>query len=377
MNRNSFFVVSVLACFALLLTFGCEEQSADSKTPQVEPKDSTTVADNNNETAVSPRPSGTEDAEPESNNTAVADTVQRPPKISLDSMEADFGEAGPGMRKSEEIKITNVGEGILKLTKIGACCGCTATMDKKELKKGQSGTLKISCSLPTRAGTFSRTLYIESNDRKQPKVGIGIKAKIVPKVDYNPKALRLFLNKPEAGCPPITLKSLDGKAFSITRFRSTANVITADIDPAVEATEFTIQPKVDEEKLKRGLAGAIEISLTHPEAKGITIGFSTLARYKLSPPQLILFNAEEGKPIERKIWVLNNYGEAFDIESTSTRNNHIKVKNTRELTDGYEFEVEITPPASEGKALFTDTFYVNLSDGERVSINCRGFYLRK
>jgi len=186
-----------------------------------------------------------------------------------------------------------------------------------------------------------------------------------------------LLKDENAGCPKINLTGLDGKPFSIKGFTSTGNCITADYDPSVEVTKFVLQPTVDMERLQRNLNGLIKISLTHPECSSITIQFSALPKFKITPPQIIAFNAEPGKPITRKIWVFNNYGGDFEIESASSQNGIIKVQSCDKIHNGYQFLLEIVPPAAEGKTSFTDVFNVNIKGGEKRAITCRGFYLRR
>ena len=59
-----------------------------------------------------------------------------------------------------------------------------------------------------------------------------------------------MLDKDNAGCPKLALRSLDGQPFSIIAIRSPADCITATFDPDVKATEFVLEPKVHTEKLK-------------------------------------------------------------------------------------------------------------------------------
>jgi hypothetical protein len=62
----------------------------------------------------------------------------------------------------------------------------------------------------------------------------------------------------------------------------------------------------------------------------------------------------------------------------SSRKNIIKVLSQKKVGTGYKFDLEIMPPAPVGKKkYFTDVFYVNIKGGEKLSINCRGFYSRK
>jgi hypothetical protein len=103
-----------------------------------------------------------------------------------------------------------------------------------------------------------------------------------------------------------------------------------------------------------------------------------MPRFKINPQSLIV-KAEPGKPATREVWVLSNYDEDFEVESTSSQEGTIKVLSQEKIDNRYKFELEITPPATEKgrKGFFTDTFFVNIKDGERLKIACRMFYLRK
>jgi len=46
------------------------------------------------------------------------------PKLVFDSLMADFGDVGPGMRKTIDITFKNEGKGPLNVTRVDGCCGC-------------------------------------------------------------------------------------------------------------------------------------------------------------------------------------------------------------------------------------------------------------
>ncbi|UCE47596.1 MAG: hypothetical protein JSW47_18605, partial [Phycisphaerales bacterium] len=124
------------------------------------------------------------------------------------------------------------------------------------------------------------------------------------------------------------------------------------------------------------LKGRITIGLTHPAGNAAILLFDVLPRYTILPPLLIVFNAEPGKPIVRKISVLNNYEEQFGVDSLSSKTGAvgIKVLSKRQITSGYQLEVELMPPASEGKMKFLDEFHLVLEDGDKLPIRCSGYY---
>jgi hypothetical protein len=352
--------VVIIGVFFLSIT-GCQEQAKVQKGP----------------VAVSLPPASEQAAEQVTTETKDK-TGQAGPKITFEKAIHDFGEIGPGLKKSCEFKFTNTGNSLLEITKVEGCCGVTTKLDKMRYEPSESGTIKVEYNASTVAGLMSRQLYVLSNDKTNPRAPLTIKAKIVPKISYEPqRGLRFLLKDEQLECPEITITSLDGRPFAIKDFKSTGNCITVDFDPNKEATNFILQPKIDMEKLRGNLNGVISITLTHPEGNNVTIPFTALPRFQITPPQLIAFNAEPGQPIFRKIWVLNNYGENFEIESASSENGIIKVQSQDPINNGYQFMLEITPPNEEGETRFTDVFHVNIKGGGKLEVTCRGFYLKK
>lgn len=359
MNRNCLILAAFVVGCLLLLQVGCQEELKA-------PEESKTVLSAPNEPAIGPVKTKTV---PEANEPG--------PKITFEKVVHDFGEIGPGTNNSCEFKFTNTGDGLLKNVRVKACCGFSGKLkgNKKDYAPGESGTVIVTFSASRFRGRITKYQYVNSNDKARPSVRLTVKAKIVPKVTYQPERLNLLLKDENAGCPKITLTSRDNQPFAIKQFKSTANSITVDFNPSVKKTKFVLQPKVDMERLRRGLNGSISISLTHPECRTVIIPFNTRPRFKINPLSIIVLRAEPQKPTKRKIWILNNYGEDFEIESASSQKGIIKVLSQEKIRSGYQFEVEIMPPAVEGKKrFFTDVFFVNIKGGERLQISCRGFY---
>ncbi len=306
------------------------------------------------------------------------------PVIKFEKVVHDFGNIGPRSKNFCEFKFANTGDRLLKIKNVSKTCGCTPyTLAKKEYEPGESGTLKVRYNASKRAGSVKKILFVYSNDEVKSKVELAIKANIVEKIHYQPKKLVLLLNKENAGCPEIMIRSVDGKQFSINKLkvieqpRSAKDVITVDYDSSAKATEFVLQPKVDLERLQEKLGGRIEITVTHPESGVITIPFEVLPRFKFTPPSLIVYKAEPEKPVTRHIWILSNYDEDFEVESTSSQKDTIKVLNQEKIDNRYEFELEITPPPSEKDRFFTDKFFVDIKGSEKLEIVSRVFYPKK
>jgi hypothetical protein len=347
------FVIVCIAAFVCFLQIGCQEQTAQ-------------VPDEAEELV------------------AASAGQETAPKIEFENVVCDLGKIGPGTKNVCDFKFTNVGNGLLKIKKISKTCGCTPfTLKKRDYAPGESGTLKVRYNASNRAGSTKKHLHVSTNDGSNPKIRLTVKGRIAEIISYEPKKLKLLL-KESAVCPEITLKSVDERPFSIKgfkttgRFKSTENSITADYDPSVKATEFVIQPKVNVAKLQRGTSGKIVITLACPQNHVVSVPFKVLPKFKIDPRSISIFNAEEGKAVTREVWIVNNYDEDFEIESASPQKGIIKVLSREKEDKHCKFELEITPPAAEGKKkVFKDTLIVNIKDGEKLKISCTGYYAKE
>jgi len=302
---------------------------------------------------------------------------KKTPKISFERVVYDFGDVDPKGRNVCEFKFTNVGDALLNVTRVKTCCGFKGNLkdDKKHYAPGESGAVVVEFDAARFRGPLNRQQSVFSNDKATPLVLLTVKADIVAKVRHQPKDLRLALRGDNAACPEITLSSVDDLPFAITSFTSTGNCINASFDRSKEATSFVLQPRVDAEKLKNNLNGHVRIRLTHPQCDTVLIPFKVLPEFQLNPHSIIILNAEPQKPIRRDLWVLNNYGDDFEVESASSQKGTVTVLGREKFGNRYKFELEITPPPKEGDGgIFTDVFYVNTRDGRQLSVDCHGFY---
>lgn len=250
---------------------------------------------------------------------------------------------------------------------------------KKQYAPGESGTIKVTYSASKHPRKATQSLTVLSNDPTHPKVKLTIKATVVFIIQPDPEYFQLSLKAENASCPQITLTSTDNQPFAITSFESPGQLITAQFEPTRKATTLVIEPKVDTARLKDDSRGTIKIGVTHPKSNTVTIRFSVLPRFKISPQLLLIRNAEPQKAVTKQLSITSNYDEHFEIESTSSKNNLVSLSNQEKVNNHYKLELEITPPPiPEGKErFFTDVFHVNIKGGKKLSISCRGSYPKK
>jgi hypothetical protein len=359
------FINIFLMSFILFLQAGCEEEASTPRTLNPNWFKQQTWAAINQQT---PR-----------RTAAPAPRTTAAPRIEFEKVTHDFGDVGPGTQHYCEFRFANTGDGVLKINEVTKVCGCTPfSLDKAEYAPGESGALRVGYLADIRYGNTKKQLFMQSNDRLNPRVTLNIESRIVNKVDVEPKSLRLSLKHQNAGCPQITLRSIDNQAFSIRSFRSTADFVTADYNPSAISTSFVLQPIVNMAKLEQNLNGRIEIELTHPECRVVSIGVSALPRFTVSPRPIVVHEARENDVITRKVRIQNNYKDDFELESVYSQNGTVKVLSSQKIDDGYELELNITPPAKKGRSNhFTDVVVLKMKSGRSLEIPCNGFYPRQ
>ena len=122
------------------------------------------------------------------------------PDILVKNDQYDFGDVKEGEIVAHDFVIVNNGDGILKIDKIRASCGCTAAdPDKKELKPGELTVLHVKFNTTRRSGKQKKHVYIFSNDPDTPHMRVSFTANIIPKERkskvINEKTPRLELEK--------------------------------------------------------------------------------------------------------------------------------------------------------------------------------------
>ncbi|MCD4831515.1 MAG: DUF1573 domain-containing protein [Anaerohalosphaeraceae bacterium] len=295
-------------------------------------------------------------------------------KIVFENPVHDFGQVAPGSYSNCVFKFTNTGTEVLKITRTKGTCKCTVPgLKKKNYAPGESGQITLKFHAPKYRGSSTQRIYVSSNDPQTPKFELTIRANVKTYVKADPESIQLSLIDPAAG--DITLASVDGEMFAITKIDSFKNVIKVDYDPKNIAAKHTLHTNVNANLLRKHLVGYILMEVNHPKCKDIRIQYRCLKEFEASPSAIILRNATAGKSEKREIYLTSNYNQEIVIESAKSEKGIIEVLSQKETENRFEFEVEITPPDKSSKLrYFSDTLHIKIKDKEQIDIPCRGFY---
>jgi hypothetical protein len=305
------------------------------------------------------------------------DNNEEPASIKIENPVHDFGDLGPDSVSKCQYKFSNVGKGILKISHVQSTCGCSVPeISKKEYNPGESGVVDVTFHAPAYPGPVTKHLYIISNDNANPRAELTIKGKVVVKVTVDPNKIELAVNKANGGMSTIKVKSIDNIPFAITNFNATGQVATCEFDSKDKKVEHVLSPKVDIQKLQEVNSGIIQIKIDHPDTKEVAVVFNSLPMFELRPGRIILQNTEPGAVTKREVWIVNNFGQAFEVENVVSKNGYMKVVNQKKEGLNVGLDVEITPPAQEGskRRYITDELNIKIKDGPTLTVRCSGWF---
>ena len=369
MKKSCVFLLMVITLCALNFFTGCQEKqaAADPEKPALKSKTPATAALD-------------ADEEADTESDAPAGNKKGTPNIVFENVIADMGKMEPGEYYDLEFPFTNRGNGELIIDKTHATCGCTIPkLDKKNYTPGESGVIKVRYHAQKSAGKVNKAIDVYTNEPKRNTHKLNIAGYVELTVAVDPKVLHLSLKKPNAAAPQITVKSLKNEPFSISEIRDYNKTITFDFDPTKKATEFVLTPKIDMDKLKEKPNGALVIKTLTPAASQLSISYEAPEIVEISRPRIILQGAHPGEVEEKEIWITSNYGDNFEIESMTSRNNIIEAVSQEKVGNKIKLIVKITPPdpAEISRRHFTDMLDLKIKIDDDImtqTISCNGWY---
>lgn len=113
-------------------------------------------------------PAAVQNASPAATETKAVENKNQA-DFKFDVMEYNYGSIKQGESVTYNFKFTNVGKEPLVITTAHGSCGCTVPdWPKEPIKKGESGTIKVTFNSAGKMGAQDKTVTINSNAKTNP-----------------------------------------------------------------------------------------------------------------------------------------------------------------------------------------------------------------
>lgn len=118
-------------------------------------------------------------------------TAQAAQEISCSQPLYQFGTKKESETLNHTFEIQNIGDKVLKLGKVRACCGATVKVGKKELQPGEKLPVSFEMKLKGRKGVQDKNIFIASDDPKTPYLNLKIKGNVLRFFKISERFIRL------------------------------------------------------------------------------------------------------------------------------------------------------------------------------------------
>jgi hypothetical protein len=121
-------------------------------------------------------------------STLTAEKFAASPVVSFDTTTYDFGSVPVNTHVEHDFVMTNKGKSDLYVRKLNASCGCTAAQPSKTIiAPGESTVIKVVFNTQGRNGSEKKAITVITNDPRQSKTILWIKAFVENAISQNPK----------------------------------------------------------------------------------------------------------------------------------------------------------------------------------------------
>jgi hypothetical protein len=202
------------------------------------------------------------------------------PEIAVDRSEHDFGDVQVGDVVQTKIQVTNKGDATLLIDEVRTSCGCAkAVGHAKEVPPGQTTEIDVSYdSVGLSPGRKTQSLFIHTNDRKNPVSKVQIFATVIHPLVVEPTNL--------IGKLPHFQERLTFPMTATNNSSQPVTIVVSDVEGSIpkavlQPEKVVIQPNsetrfqivVDMKYPDKGnvVTGAVSMSTDHPKASQLRL----------------------------------------------------------------------------------------------------------
>lgn len=196
--------------------------------------------------------------------------VDQTPVIRFDPEELDFGELQSGVQQTRTVKVFNISEKPITISRAIPSCGCTTPVWPKDpIAPGASGDMEVTFKPDSRKGVTQKTITLQI-DGYAP-VRYTLRGHVPEFVKIEPTMLMAPGAPDQPVTDTVTLKSVDGSTFRVTN--SIPPMFKGeDLTAAAENAAATHALRIDWEKYaESGRPFRVQVTTDHPREGPLTV----------------------------------------------------------------------------------------------------------
>lgn len=153
------------------------------------------------------------------------------PQILVEKQDFDFGETFEGEKVAYTFRFQNAGDQPLIIDRVRSSCGCTAALlSAKNVAAGEVAELKATFDSTQFSGAVVKTIYLYSNDPRQPVTEFHLRGTVTRGAVFAPSRVELLnLTAGGNGEAVVRLSNQGNQPLVIIGVRTTVAELTAEL----------------------------------------------------------------------------------------------------------------------------------------------------
>jgi hypothetical protein len=223
------------------------------------------------------------------------------PKLVVATPQVDLGAMTAGETAEAEFSLTNTGTEPLQITEVATTCGCTTTSYPRELKPGETGSLRAKlASNALWTGRIEKPITVRSNDPEQPALSLRLVAQMRPLFQFLPgNPVIVSYKRGEPIRQIVTVVSTVDPPIQVVGLADATAGTRAEIVPGEAAGPGVTRIMVTVQHPPQGgdLSGSVFLRTTHPTVKTVPLLVSVLAQDTIvARPPVLYWRIGSGEP---------------------------------------------------------------------------------
>jgi len=289
----------------------------------------------------------------------------------------DFEVVAKGEKLVHTFEIANDGDQALELVEVRPACGCTVAEFDKTIAPGKTGKVKATVDTTSFEGPIAKSVSVFTNDPKNPKLQLVIRAEVRPYIGVFPGYVRYIYVQGEDIAPiPQTLWASDGEDFEIREVTSPnpeLHVTFREATPEERqedqpGRQWRLVPLLAKNAPVGALSGNIEVKTNHPKQKIVNVPISGFVRPRqhVTPQKVELGALEAGVlPLSRTLTFTNFITAGIQIQQVEVGIPTVSAEVVEVgKMDGHRFRVILTVGSEMPKGDFSTTLKLHISDAQ-------------
>jgi hypothetical protein len=283
------------------------------------------------------------------------------PKITCKEPVYDFGAMENSKAVDHVFTIANEGKAPLQTGQIRACCGATATISEKVIQPGSNAIFHVVYSLAGRSGVQAKSLYIASNDPRDPYLQLRLTGTAVVALDVMPRYLDFgVLEQTASTNREITIHCKSNMVLNVTNVVASTG-FAASLCKTGELWKIKVSTAAT---LPLGVTrGNVTIYTNHKDYLRIEVPLTvTIAGDIVVTPKdisVVEFADQKPAPVTRYVSFRSRSGKKFNILNMTPPDPMITVEKTALASGGYRITLGNIMPFEDlnGKDFVVTTDY--------------------